>query len=330
MISIIIPTRNRAALLIRAIDSVLTQTYTDFEIVVVIDGQDDITESQLRVRNFPGVRVLVLQEPSGGCVARNAGIQAARGEYVALLDDDDEWLPSKLERQMSYLTQSNQTCLVCTRYIDRNAYSEMVQPTAKPLKDQPISDYLFAEVSWLGFRGGFLQTSTWLARREVFLEVPFTPGLKRNQDTDWVLRAASILDLQVYVVWEPLVVFHNDSRLSRVTSTYDWNDSLEWAIRRRQDFTPRAFTFFIAVVCSLPAKLQGAGLRAFFRQISVARAHGTLEFKSAWLFFANWIFFPMAKALWLLFGKMHLVPQRNVGLRHLAQAKMSEDQTRRG
>jgi glycosyltransferase involved in cell wall biosynthesis len=98
MISVIIPTYNRTEQLQRAIDSVLKQTYTDFELIVVDDG------SEVPVPEMKNVKI-IRQKNRGVSAARNAGIRAARGEHIAFLDSDDEWLPKKLEKQIAYITE---------------------------------------------------------------------------------------------------------------------------------------------------------------------------------------------------------------------------------
>jgi len=100
-ISVIIPTHNRAALLPRALDSVLKQTLAPLEVTVVDDGSDDGTEALL-ARLYPSV-LYIKQENRGVSAARNYGIAEARGEWIALLDSDDAWLPGKLEIQRKAL-----------------------------------------------------------------------------------------------------------------------------------------------------------------------------------------------------------------------------------
>ena len=109
-VSVIIPTHDRAAVLGRAIESVLAQTLPPREIIVVDDGSTDGTEALLRSA-FPQVRCL-RQENRGVSVARNAGIAAATGEWLAFLDSDDEWLPGKLAAQREAL-ESNPDCRLC-------------------------------------------------------------------------------------------------------------------------------------------------------------------------------------------------------------------------
>ncbi len=109
-VSVIIPTYNRAPLLARALASVLSQTQPPQEIIVIDDGSDDGTAALLRQR-YPAVRYLQ-QSNRGVSAARNAGIGQAQGEWIALLDSDDEWLPAKLERQLQLAHRSPAAPLV--------------------------------------------------------------------------------------------------------------------------------------------------------------------------------------------------------------------------
>ena len=108
-VSAVIPTRNRHQLVLRAVHSVLTQTYENLEAIVVIDGPDSVTRSALGAIVDPRLRVVELEHSVGGSDARNRGVREARGEWVALLDDDDEWLPSKIEKQVDVAVHSKFT-----------------------------------------------------------------------------------------------------------------------------------------------------------------------------------------------------------------------------
>src|SRR4051794_36269759 len=100
LVSVVIPAFNRAFILPEALDSVLAQTFKDFELIVVDDGSTDDTEEVLRPYvERRGVRFLP-QANQGPAAARNRGIEAARGKYVAFLDSDDLWLPIKLSVQI--------------------------------------------------------------------------------------------------------------------------------------------------------------------------------------------------------------------------------------
>ncbi len=105
-ISVIIPTFNRAQTVPRALDSVLKQSFRDFEVIIVDDGSDDETESVIEAfceRRGADVTYLK-QENAGVSAARNRGIRNAQGRWIAFLDSDDEWLPHKLQVQAGFVT----------------------------------------------------------------------------------------------------------------------------------------------------------------------------------------------------------------------------------
>src|SRR4030043_1337098 len=99
-VSVIIPTYNRAHLVGRSIRSVLNQTYQDLEVIVVDDGSKDNTAEIVRGITDPRIVFLKHEKNRGVSAARNTGLKAARGKYIAFQDSDDEWLPQKLEKQL--------------------------------------------------------------------------------------------------------------------------------------------------------------------------------------------------------------------------------------
>jgi glycosyltransferase involved in cell wall biosynthesis/exopolysaccharide biosynthesis predicted pyruvyltransferase EpsI len=113
-VSVIIPAYHHAAFIGEAIDSVLAQTYRDFEIVVVNDGSPDETEEVLRPYIESGKIRYLWQENQGAAAARNRGVEVAEGELLAFLDDDDQWLPDKLEWQVACLEESDALMVVGT------------------------------------------------------------------------------------------------------------------------------------------------------------------------------------------------------------------------
>ncbi len=102
-VSVILPTHNRAHLVGRAIRSAIGQSFEDLEVLVVDDGSSDDTEAVVRAIPDTRIRYLRREEQAGCSAARNFGMDAARGDHVAFLDSDDEWLPEKLERQLERL-----------------------------------------------------------------------------------------------------------------------------------------------------------------------------------------------------------------------------------
>lgn len=104
LVSVIIPTHNRATVLERALASVLTQTWADFELIVVDDGSTDHTNEVLAKIDDPRL-TKISQKNKGVSAARNRGIAASQGQFIALLDSDDWWLPTKLARQLAFMIE---------------------------------------------------------------------------------------------------------------------------------------------------------------------------------------------------------------------------------
>ena len=186
MISVIIPTYNRPQFTARAVRSVLAQTWRDLEIVVVDDcSQDPITLEALG--HDPRVRLVRHEVNRGVGAARNTGVQAARGELIALLDSDDYWLPEKLASQMALYDQQpdKENVLVYSTYYYELNGKWVKEPFDSIRTNEAVSDYLF-------LRLGEILTSTWLASRAMFAANPFFEGLLRHQDGDLLLRFAEI------------------------------------------------------------------------------------------------------------------------------------------
>jgi glycosyltransferase involved in cell wall biosynthesis len=114
-VSVIIPSYNRKWILREAIDSVLTQDFTDFELIVVDDGSTDGTHAS--ISDYGAAIRYIHQENRGVSAARNTGIRAARGELIALLDSDDTWLPGKLKAQADFFRTHPDACICQTEEI---------------------------------------------------------------------------------------------------------------------------------------------------------------------------------------------------------------------
>ncbi len=211
-VSVIIPTYNRATTLPRAIDSALEQTVEDLEVVVVDDGSTDETASVLAGYDDPRVRVVTHETNRGANVARNTGIEHARGEYVAFLDSDDEWRPTKLENQLAVLDRrsSEWVAAYCDFTIDvtgtTGRFQQLVAGVLARADDETTregGDELVGEILADTVHPG--AGSTLLVRRDVAREVGgFDETLDRFQDPEFVLR---ILEAgKLAYVDEPLVV----------------------------------------------------------------------------------------------------------------------------
>lgn len=206
LVSIVVPTYQRPTFLDRALKSVFAQSHRRWEVVVVDDNERSsearrATEQFMRRYQDGGrVRYLKHERNKGGAAARNTGILAAAGEYVAFLDDDDEWLPSKLEKQLALFAGADRCLVAYTGY-------RVVDATGAPLSTK-LPAWRGDILERLLARNDIGTTSSLLCRREALLEAGlFDEALPASQDYDLYLRLAQRCAFD-YVA-EPLVVFHN-------------------------------------------------------------------------------------------------------------------------
>ncbi|MFI7601947.1 glycosyltransferase family 2 protein [Actinoplanes sp. NPDC049681] len=272
-VSVVIPTRNRPELVTRAVRSVLAQTVPDFEIVVVVDGPDDATPKALAEIGDPRVRLIPLPIKGGAPNARNTGAHEARAPWTALLDDDDEWLPGKLAVQLRLAAAAGAARpIVASRLISRTPRAEFVMPRRLPADGEHLSEY-FTVRRGLFHGEGFIQTSTILAPTGLLREVPFTVGLRRQQELDWILRAVRAEGTTLVMAGEPLVVWHQDEDRERISLEMPWEAQLAWLRGNRALFTPRAYAAFtMSVLSSMAAPTRS--VRVFRELLREARAHG--------------------------------------------------------
>lgn len=272
-VSVVIPTRNRPELVTRAVRSALGQTFPNIEVIVVIDGPDPQTRDALAQIDDDRLRVVELPESGGAPNARNQGVRHARGRWTALLDDDDEWLPTKLAVQLELAAQAPHPWpILVSRLINRTPRTEFVVPRRLPEPGEPISEYL-AVRRGLVHGDGFIQTSTIVAPTELLRRVPFDVTLRRLQELDWTLRALQEEGTGVVMAAEPLVVWHNDEDRPRISFDAPWQQQLEWIRASRSRFTPRAYAALLMSVISAMAAPTGSP-RAFWTLLREARRHG--------------------------------------------------------
>lgn len=187
LISVVIPTYGRSHLLERAIDSVLEQTYDNIEIIVVDDNNSN-SEHRMHTERVLGTylengQIIYLkhEKNAGGSVARNTGIKASNGEYVALLDDDDEWFPEKLEKQIAYFEalDDNVGVVYCSYILEEYNGDKIIKRTEK--------GDLTKELLMLQFDPG--ASSTLVFKKSALEEIHyFDENFERHQDLEVLIR----------------------------------------------------------------------------------------------------------------------------------------------
>lgn len=255
-ISVVIPSFDRASFLNRAVKSVLNQSLLPKEIIIVEDGSSDDTSSivkELQGNTDIPIHYIETEDNVGGSEARNIGVRAAKFDTVALLDDDDEWYSDKLEKQVKAVKERDLTTkdswisftsLHRYRNPENKVYEKIPNIDYEDAEQNRIVDYLF-EVKGLK-NIGFIQTSTILIPKKLLSEVPFTKGLPKHQDWDWLLRLEDKIDLEIIQIKEPMIIYHSDvSNDQRIGYVNRWRYTESWGESHKKLFSKLGYDSFI-------------------------------------------------------------------------------------
>ena len=187
LVSSIMPTYNHGKFIGKAIESVLNQTYTNFELIIIDNFSEDDTETI--VASYKDDRIIYLKFRNNGIIAasRNYAIKHAKGEYIAFLDSDDLWLPEKLEKQIKILEISNETAMVYTRFktIEEGIISNNTYPKIGRYNSGSIFKPLYLRA--------FIACSSVMVRKNILNGIGFfdtDPALIATEDADLWLRIA--------------------------------------------------------------------------------------------------------------------------------------------
>lgn len=198
LVSIIIPTYNCGKFLAQGIRSVLNQEYPHKEVIVIDDGSTDNTQDILQT--FGDAITVFHQENAGAAVARNTGLQYAKGEYLAFLDADDLWLPGKLTAQVNYLETHPQVGMVYTNWlvwVDNGTNDYQPAPATSSLQEGLLIDK--EQSGWvyhLLLFDSIVHTITVLVRKNVAQQVgTFDAFLRNGQDYDYWIRASRVTEI---------------------------------------------------------------------------------------------------------------------------------------
>jgi glycosyltransferase involved in cell wall biosynthesis len=227
MMTIVIPLYNKAHTIIRTLKSILGQTFTDFEVLIIDDGSTDTSVSEIEnYTNDNRIRIIG-QQNMGVSVARNVGIQEAKGDYIAFLDGDDEWLPEYLQKVTEAIEKHPEAGLFMSARFDQDV-SKSIKHEMVALKYKNIiceADYfqnphVFSHISATVIKRSILQENfeTWGS---------FVPGHKYNEDFAFLFRVA--LHTKFVYFGVPLIIY-NGGVEGQVTSALANNIRLKDAI----------------------------------------------------------------------------------------------------
>ncbi|WBO20831.1 glycosyltransferase family 2 protein [Sphingomonas abietis] len=270
LVSVVIPTFGRPELVCRAVRTALAQTVHDIEVIVVVDGDDPATRGALATIPDERLRVIAHAANRGAGAARDTGAAAAASDWIALLDDDDEWLPDKLAAQLAAAPAEPALLMTLSRVV--GTAGAFVRPGEAYDERIPVDEWLFDRRTWTKGGESFLQSSSLMVPRALFGLIRFA-DMKQHDDWEFVVRAVKQHGHRLVTVAEPLVIYHvPDARLS-LSRTHTWRRSISWALSLRAIMTERAMSgFFLTVAAQMAASF---GQRdGFAPLLAAARRYG--------------------------------------------------------
>ncbi len=210
IVSVVLPTYNRAPLLGRAIRSVLGQSYTNFELLVIDDGSTDETSNVVAGFRDRRIRYISLPHNTGAGAARNVGIRMATGKFLAFQDSDDEWLPSKLAKQMSAFERGSGRLGIVYSDMHRIHGDGTATYFAAP---SVTSDRLINTAVWF-YQVGNLGVQSSVIKRE-YLDAAghFNENLPALEDLEMFIRLSRRCEF--HLIQEPLVRYYDTQGISK-------------------------------------------------------------------------------------------------------------------
>lgn len=223
-VSCVLITHNRLKLLERAVESVMKQTYSNIELIVVDDASSDGTQEYGKKLIRSGYKYIYIspEESKGGNYARNCGIRACTGDFIAFLDDDDYWIPEKTEKQVTYFFEHPDVGMVYSGWtVD---YGNAVLN----YKRIPSKNYCGNIVEKQLYISPFTSTITMMVRKDILDQIKgFDENLKYWQEYELVLRIIQVTN--VGFVGMALSVANRERNVKRLTSQFDdWNSAVNY------------------------------------------------------------------------------------------------------
>lgn len=210
--SVVVPVYDRFEELIATLNSVYNQSFTNFECLIVDDGSSDAGKIQSIISGLSDRRFIYMRQPNKGApAARNLGITAARGDYIALLDSDDIWKCNKLQSVYNSIMITASEALYHKVKIMMPGGKSLVRPIRGIRNNENMGEYLFGGA-------GFCQTSSIVCRRDILSKVLFDEDLKKGQDLDLCIRLQSY-GINFFMIDDVLSEWVNTSKKNRISSS---------------------------------------------------------------------------------------------------------------
>jgi len=236
MISVVIPVRNHAATVARAVKSVIVQSIRNWEVLVIENGSDNPHEIRDVVEAFQDKRIKFIDvgPVDNGNIARNLGVTNAVGDIIAYLDSDDEWLPDHLEKSLLQLETHDSMAVYGNFYVD-NGFNRKATCSKAIRRSELAGDYRIGN-------GGKAQTSSFVVKKEVVEKIQWDNDLRRGQDIDFFIRVHENFGWRH--VNEPTVVVHWGRAVKR---NVDISSCLQMFVKHKENLSS------VSRVCYLKA-----------------------------------------------------------------------------
>lgn len=277
LFSVVIPAYNRSDVIAPTLESVRHQTFDDFECIVVDDGSSDGEALRGVVHRLKDARFrYIRRENGGGGAARNTGIDAAVGRYIAFLDSDDLFLPTKLAIVSHHLPRDPRVVLYSQNLVDRGDPDRLwIRPDRAIAPGERVATYLF-------IAGQFIQTSTIVIEAGLARRVRFDPVLRKGQDLDFCVRLEAA-GARFQMLEDPLSIWRDHAEAGRTSRTRGYEQPEAWLAAHRHLMTDREAAGYratslayywgwskpasamTAIVAGVPA---GVGVSVAFRQMA--------------------------------------------------------------
>lgn len=232
--SIIIPLYNRAERIKETIDSCISQSFENFEIIIIDDGSTDNPEHEINL--IEDSRIFYYKfKNQGGAVARNRGIDIAKGKYIAFLDSDDKFYNNKLSviKDNIDIFKSSHSAYFSKISVNRGSGNIWHKPDRLLRKNERVTDFIMAD-------RGFVQTSSLVVETKIAKLVRFSEGLPFGQDTDFVIRLERY-GVQFKMIDDILIEFDDAYHPMRVSNGSKYFEVNKWLNSMRRDISSKAF-----------------------------------------------------------------------------------------
>lgn len=233
-VSIIIPAFNSSRSIGKTLDSLVNQTFKDFEVIIIDDCSKDVLELEALLEGYKQLDLTLLKHGvnKNGAAARNTGIKRALGEYIAFLDSDDQWENDKLEKYLcltSDYQDDNYIFYSKIRVLKNDGSQPIERPTRTIDEGEHVSDYLFVSHE-------LIQTSTILLKTSLAKEILFDERFIRHQDYDFVIRAQDFFNAKFVFLDQALTCYTSD--LNAVSRSISLGESSDYCYYWLNEMSP--------------------------------------------------------------------------------------------